>query len=1005
MADLRTRIEEARKEGYSDDEIASFLSGSNPRVQEAIREGYTASEVLQFLTSQPAAQAVPQAAPATPAQTQPAAPEVAPPQGDMGGAFRGIRSDMTAAQPSAPSAPPAPPAPQQPTERPWWTRGLIDLLQAPEGQSLSQAARNELLGLIRGAADIGTTLVEVGRTTPAGGPAPITTLPERFKERQQQITAGMEEMGAQVNAPGFTGGRLAGQIAGTAGVGPVVGGGLRAVGATRLGEAVAAGGFGPSGAGGVTGARGIGLRAAGGGIGGGTAAALTDMTPEGAATGGAIGAVLPVAARPVGSVLGGLYQGFVRPFAQTKELSEDILAETLGKHLEGTPLAISRGAATPSTPGFERTLPEMIEAGGGRATTTLAEMANRLQSSSQALNQQIGDQIERRVGALQSQLLRAQTQMQTQGSVLAPAAIEDLRRVQAQIQDQIAKEQAALDVVRAAKFQELPVSMQAPGQTLSNVAKELQDKLRETVIRPAYKKALDSAGNTKTDIQNVVAEAERLLERPLSNFAPETAPSLVRKIAGLKSASQVGPQLLSPDGRPIEKPAMATLGELDDLRKAINDSFAEAKVASSQLSPTIAANLKNLHATIDDAVQGSSVFSKETKDLYRNAVANYRELYAPRFRKGPAASILKPGRYSDQQLMPSDVVGAFFEKEDLADNFVRTFAGDARAFQAMRDGVLTKFRDEVASSGVISEAAARAFMSKNAAVLKKLDDAGVGIAPKLAEIEAQSAAMERAVAKVKELGGGFDRTRTPEEVLNYMLSDPARMGIAMKKVGADGKDVIRRVITSDLTSAIDSANPATAVDMLTNKNGTLKGAYRVALGNDLADAFLERAKAAVQMRALMSAPEVVSRRGVPPLLEKGKFTQDELTSLQAVVDDVERMKSIAELAEQGAKVAEPSPGKLVQQEARQKGTIRPLDIQFLNTTASIIRNTFSSFERMVEARLANELAYLVWTNPQAAKQAIENSLRRRAQAARAPRVAPAVPAAAGVVGADALQFE
>jgi hypothetical protein len=731
---------------------------------------------------------------------------------------------------------------------------------------------------------------------------------------------------------------------------------------------------------------------------------LTDMTPEGAATGGAIGAVLPVAARPVGSVLGGLYQGFVRPFAQTKELSEDILAETLGKHLEGTPLAISRGAATPSTPGFERTLPEMIEAGGGRATTTLAELANRLQSSSQKLNQQISDQIERRVGALQSQLSRVQTQIQTQGSVLAPAAIEDLRRVQTQIQDEIAKEQSAIDFVRAAKFQELPVSMQAPGQTLSDVAKELQDELRKTVIRPDYQKALDSAGNTKTNIETVVSEAERLLERPLSGFKPETAPTLVRKIAGLKEVSQDGPQLLGPDGRPIEKPAMATLGELDDLRKAINDSIADAQVGVGQLAPTTAANLKRLQFVIDDAVQGSSAFSKETKDLYRNAVANYRELYAPRFRKGPAKKILQPGRDADQKLMPSDVVGAFFEKEDKADNFLRTFAGDARAFQAMRDGVLTKFRDEVASSGVISEAAARAFMSKNAAVLKKLDDAGVGIAPKLAEIEAQSAAMERAVAKVKELGGGFDRTRTPEEVLNYMLSDPARMGIAMKKVDADGKDVIRRVITSDLTSAIDSANPAAAVDMLTNKNGTLKGAYRVALGNDLADAFLERAKAAVQMRALMSAPEV-SGRSVPTLLEKGKFTQEELTALQPVIDDVERMRSIAQLAEQGAKVAEPSPGKLVQQEARQKGTIRPLDIQFLNTTASIIRNTFSSFERVVEARLANELAYLVWTNPQAAKQAIENSLRRRAQAARAPRVAPAVPAAAGVVGADALQFE
>jgi len=933
---------------------------------------------------------------------QPAAPEVSPPQGQAGGALRGIREDMAPAP--TPAAQTQPEAQQQPLERPWWTRGLIDLLQAPEGQSLSQAARNELLGLIRGAADIGTTLVEVGRTTPAGGPAPITTLPERSRERQRQITAGMEEMGAQVNAPGFTGGRLAGQIAGTAGVGPVVGGGLRAAGLTRLGEAVAAGGFGPTGAGGVTGARGIGLRATGGGIGGGTAAALTDMTPEGAATGGAIGAVLPVAARPVGSVLGGLYQGFVRPFAQTKELSEDILAETLGKHLEGTPLAISRGAAAPSTPGFERTLPEMIEAGGGRATTTLAELANRLQSSSPTLNQQISDQIERRVGALQSQLARVRDQIQTQGSVLAPASIEDLRRVQTQIQNEIAKEQSALDFVRAAKFQELPVSMQAPGQTLSDVAKELQNELRKTVIRPGYQRALDSAGNTKTDIENVVAEAERLLEQPLSTFAPETAPAVVRRLAELKKASQVGPQLLGPDGRPIEKPAMATLEQLDALRKAINESIADAQVGVSQLSFTTAANLKNLQFTIDDAVQGSSAFSKETKDLYRNAVANYRELYAPRFRKGPAKKILKPGRDSDQQLMPSGVVEAFFKTEDLADNFIRTFAGDARAFQAMRDGVLTMFRNEVASSGVISEDAARAFMSKNAAVLKKLDDAGVGVAPKLAEIEAQSAAMERAIARIRESGGGFDRTRTPEEVLNYMLSDPARMSVAMKKVDAGGKDVIRRVITSNLTSAIDSANPATAVDMLTNKNGTLKGAYRVALGNDMADAFLERAKAAVQMRALMSAPEV-SGRSVPVLLEKGKFTQEQLTALQPVIDDVERMKSIAQLAKQGAKVAEPSPGGLVRQEAKQKGTIRPLDIQFLNTTASIIRNTFSSFERVVEARLVNELAYLVWTNPQAARQAIENFLRRRAEAARAPRVAPAVPAAAGVVSADALQFE
>jgi hypothetical protein len=67
VADLRTQIETARGSGYSDDEIASFLSQRDPRVQRAIQSGYSASEVLQFLTTQPA---TPAAAPATRVQPE-----------------------------------------------------------------------------------------------------------------------------------------------------------------------------------------------------------------------------------------------------------------------------------------------------------------------------------------------------------------------------------------------------------------------------------------------------------------------------------------------------------------------------------------------------------------------------------------------------------------------------------------------------------------------------------------------------------------------------------------------------------------------------------------------------------------------------------------------------------------------------------------------------------------------------------------------------------------------
>jgi DNA-binding transcriptional MerR regulator len=65
VADLRTQIESARGAGYSDDEIASFLSQRDPRVQQAIGAGYSAAEVLQFLTTQqPAAPAAALTAPA-----------------------------------------------------------------------------------------------------------------------------------------------------------------------------------------------------------------------------------------------------------------------------------------------------------------------------------------------------------------------------------------------------------------------------------------------------------------------------------------------------------------------------------------------------------------------------------------------------------------------------------------------------------------------------------------------------------------------------------------------------------------------------------------------------------------------------------------------------------------------------------------------------------------------------------------------------------------------------
>jgi len=53
MADIRDQVNQARRAGYSEKEIADFISASDPRVKEAISEGYSPDEVMAFIAPTP----------------------------------------------------------------------------------------------------------------------------------------------------------------------------------------------------------------------------------------------------------------------------------------------------------------------------------------------------------------------------------------------------------------------------------------------------------------------------------------------------------------------------------------------------------------------------------------------------------------------------------------------------------------------------------------------------------------------------------------------------------------------------------------------------------------------------------------------------------------------------------------------------------------------------------------------------------------------------------------
>jgi hypothetical protein len=156
-------------------------------------------------------------------------------------------------------------------------------------QSVRQGAGNLLAGAVRGAGSIGSTILapyDMAKDALAGKGLSL----ESNRERRAGIDAGLQLMGADPESLLYKGGKIAGEIAGTAGAGPALAGGARAAGAApSLVSSLSTGGLNVAG---KTGLAGLATRAAGGAITGAAAAGL--INPEDAGLGALMGGALPV---------------------------------------------------------------------------------------------------------------------------------------------------------------------------------------------------------------------------------------------------------------------------------------------------------------------------------------------------------------------------------------------------------------------------------------------------------------------------------------------------------------------------------------------------------------------------------------------------------------------------------------------------------------------------------------------------------------------------------------
>lgn len=197
-------------------------------------------------------------------------------------------------EPSQPSA--KTPVPQ--AQQPGVSNEMQLLMDINSG--IQNAAGNIGAGALRGAGSIGATLLapyDMAKDAIAGKGLSL----ESNRARRAGIDAGLQELGANPASFEYKLGKLGGEIAGTAGAGPLIAGGARAVpvlntvGAPLI-SAIESGGFA---AGGLKGLPALATRVAGGAITGGASAGL--VNPEDAGLGAIVGGAIPGVASVVGS--------------------------------------------------------------------------------------------------------------------------------------------------------------------------------------------------------------------------------------------------------------------------------------------------------------------------------------------------------------------------------------------------------------------------------------------------------------------------------------------------------------------------------------------------------------------------------------------------------------------------------------------------------------------------------------------------------------------------------
>jgi len=636
------------------------------------------------------------------------------------------------------------------------------------------------------------------------------------------------------------------------------------------------------------------------------------------------------------------------------------------------------------TPGYTPTLSERLYA-GGVSNPTVAVTENRLATVNPELNRELTAATQRNVAALQEQLARVNERITQQATVLAPAAKADLEAVRGSLQASLDAETAKLGQAQMGITNQLSnATPQTTGAALAERAKAIKTKVKKTEITPAYQESYKLAGDSPIDVTGAINTAEQILDRKLTEFAPETAPKTVAALARIQTRAKPAVEAGAPqvsalgvkiaEGTPARPavPPTATLEELDEIRQAINLDIAAAKTSTAPGAAAQAQNLRQLHNALDDVVFNSNTLSDAAKTAYKSALGKYRTEYVPRFKTGVAADLFRETNKNQPRLLADDTVSKFLTNETSADQFVTTFRNDPAATTAMREGVERLYREKVTNPAQHEK-----FMQDYGDQLNKLDRAGLGLRAKMDSLGKEVATLDTGrkalEARAKKLG-----VENMGQLVDKALASPSTLDEVLTAANAPARTALAQELMQRVQQNLDGAT-----QYLKANADAIKKVLRAddpSTARFLYDDAVDIAKWHDEFKNI-DAPKATDVNVRVDADSLGKFTDAQLHDLNLVAQDIKRGKEVDALANRGQQAAAPNAGKLGTETGA--GAIGETSIGSLNPKIIAARNAYKILAGNVNKKVAAELARVMYSDPDAAIAMLQDAAKR--QKAKATR--------------------